>query len=270
MLNKTETLVISGGGIKGVAALGAISILEKKLNFKKIVNFIGCSSGSFICFLLSVSFLSKNIEKFFKKLSLSSFITFSKTKPSNFLSSFGIIDTTLLELIVNKVLEKKFHMKNVSFAELKKLTGKKFCCIATDLNTSKLVIFDYKRTPNVYVKDAIMASCSIPLLFKPVKIDNMFCVDGGIKENFPFFITKNIKHTIGIHLYGPLIKNPKTIFQFLKLLSQNMIRKTYLDEIEMRTIKICCNCNFIENKISEKLFSYLWTLGEKTTVEFFR
>ncbi len=49
-----KTLVLSGGAMRGVYLLGALNGLKIKIN--KISTFIGISSGSIICFLLSIGY----------------------------------------------------------------------------------------------------------------------------------------------------------------------------------------------------------------------
>ncbi|MDL2297337.1 patatin-like phospholipase family protein, partial [Bacteroidales bacterium OttesenSCG-928-E04] len=64
-----------------------------------------------------------------------------------------------------------------------------FCAIASDLKNSKEVIYN---EGSLY--DAIRASISVPSLFKPLKLDNMVLVDGGLINPLPL---NRIKRTDG-------------------------------------------------------------------------
>ncbi|MDP4006394.1 patatin-like phospholipase family protein [Methylobacterium sp. NEAU K] len=58
-------------------------------------------------------------------------------------------------------------------------------CIATNLSTGKMVVFDRASNPRMSVAEAAMASASYPLVFKPRRIDDDAYVDGGLLSNFP-------------------------------------------------------------------------------------
>lgn len=56
-----------------------------------------------------------------------------------------------------------------------------FLCVASDMNTRRPVVL---RKGDM--GEAIRSSMSIPLAFKPMKIDTMLLYDGGIYDNFPW------------------------------------------------------------------------------------
>jgi predicted acylesterase/phospholipase RssA len=55
----------------------------------------------------------------------------------------------------------------------------------TNVNHLKPVDISYKTHPNWLLIDAIHASCSIPILFQPIYIDNILYCDGGFCTNYP-------------------------------------------------------------------------------------
>ena len=57
---------------------------------------------------------------------------------------------------------------------------------ATDLNNGKAVYFSEGE-----LLDPVIASASIPVLFQPVKINNISYVDGGVLDNFPVHPIEN-------------------------------------------------------------------------------
>ena len=56
-----------------------------------------------------------------------------------------------------------------------------FLCVASDMNARGPVVF---RAGDL--SEAVRASMSIPLVFKPMKVDSMLLYDGGIYDNFPW------------------------------------------------------------------------------------
>jgi NTE family protein len=74
-----------------------------------------------------------------------------------------------------------------------------FIAVSVDLLTGK----KFYHTKG-FLKDAVRASCSIPLIFKPYELNGRFLVDGGLVECVPIEATKSIgaKKVIGINIEG--------------------------------------------------------------------
>ena len=67
------------------------------------------------------------------------------------------------------MIKKKVDNDDITFKDLYRITNKKLIIVATNLNKRKTVFFNYKDTPNIPVIDAVLASLSIPIVFKPKK-----------------------------------------------------------------------------------------------------
>ena len=85
-------------------------------------------------------------------------------------------------------------MDDITFIELSKLTGVNVYVSTTKINDGCNFFFNVNDTPNISVLDAVAASMCIPLISKPVKIDDNYYVDGCITNNLPFDIFDNINH----------------------------------------------------------------------------
>ena len=62
-----------------------------------------------------------------------------------------------------------------------------FRCVATDLVSTKRVVFDKGS-----LFDALRATMSLPALFSPVKFGNQVLVDGGLADNLPVDVVKEM------------------------------------------------------------------------------
>lgn len=85
--------------------------------------------------------------------------------------------------------------------------------VASNLNTGVKIILREGK-----VADAVMASTAIPGIFKPVEIDGKLLVDGGIVENVPVSLLREMgaELTIGVNLNGKRIyKRPENLFSVL-------------------------------------------------------
>jgi len=196
---KINTLCFSGGGIKGLAFIGALEhLLEKKIFvLEDIKTFVGSSAGSMLSFLLNIGWKISEIKAFLLNFNFEKLI--SGINSLALFESYGIQDGNKLQLLFIKFLENKFQVKDITFEELYKKTHKKLIVIGTNLTKSQEAVFSYKTTPNFSVILALRISSSIPLIFKPVKYENDLYVDGGIVNNFPLNHCSK-KTTIGLYI----------------------------------------------------------------------
>ena len=193
-------ICFSGGGIKGAAHIGAIKALEEE-NLK--FNYIsGTSSGSIIATLYAAGYSSDEMLKFFKKYAKK----IKYVDPKNILILLinlfikrkivikGFNEGTIIERLLNKELNKK-NIKNIS--DIKK----ELLIPSIDINTGEINVFISKENRakyldniiyinNVNIGKAVRASCSYPVVFSPCKIDGKQLVDGGLRENVPWKLTK--------------------------------------------------------------------------------
>ncbi len=83
---------------------------------------------------------------------------------------------------------------------------------AVNVDTGTRVVFGEKGTRDVPVSVAIRASAAIPLLFRPVRIDEQDFVDGGIEDNVPVDVA--VKHgaslVIALNPLVPLVNDPRS------------------------------------------------------------
>jgi NTE family protein len=167
---KNISLVLSGGGARGIAHIGVIEELEKQgFNIHSIV---GTSMGSLVGGIYAAGKL-----KVFKKWILN----------LDRLDVFRLIDFTLINnglVKGDKVFnELKEFIPEINIQDLKI----NYLAVATDLKNRKEVIF----TKGNLLK-AIRASVSIPNVFTPVKTDTSILVDGGVINNIPTNRAKRI------------------------------------------------------------------------------
>lgn len=193
-------ICFSGGGIKGAAHIGAIKALEEeKLKFDYIS---GTSSGSIIATLYAAGYSSDEMLKFFKKYAKK----IKYVDPKNILILLinlfikrkivikGFNEGTIIERLLNKELNKK-NIKNISDIKRELLIP------SIDINTGEINVFISKENRakyldniiyinNVNIGKAVRASCSYPVVFSPCKIGGKQLVDGGLRENVPWKLTK--------------------------------------------------------------------------------
>ena len=149
-------LVLGAGAAKGFAHIGVLKVLE--MHKVPIHMIVGTSAGSFVGSFYAYGFNAFQLQTMalsVEKGDIADFII-----PDN-----GFIQGIRLAEYVNKTLKNTLMEKlNISFY-----------AVATDIQSGEEVVFGKGNTGA-----AVRASCSVPGVFRPVKIGDRVYVDGGV------------------------------------------------------------------------------------------
>ena len=181
-------LVLSGGGVKGLAHIGVIKYLEEiGLN---ITHVSGTSSGALVGMMYAAGLKADDILKYFMKTSLFSVKNFSYGKP-------GFLD----------LLKYEEELKNIFKVERFDELDKKFYVNATNLFTGEEKVFWQGK----FIRP-VLASATFPLVFSPVEIGGEWYADGGIVNNFPVEnCPPEVDHIVGVNLNNVLKIGPEEL-----------------------------------------------------------
>lgn len=164
---KTTGLVLSGGGYRGAAHIGAIKALEEHGIFPEVIS--GTSAGALVGALYANGYNYQEMLEFFRNVKIFTFSRFSRRKP-------GFVDTDSFYDFL------KEYFPHNQFETLQK----KLFVTATNLTDGKIAIFKEGE-----LVPALLASASFPGVFSPVTIDGVLYADGGILDNFPITPLQN-------------------------------------------------------------------------------
>lgn len=159
--NKTIGLVLSGGGVKGIAHIGVLKALMQRDIYPKIVS--GVSAGALVGGLYADGVSIEDMLLFFKETPLLKYNFVTINKP-------GLFDTS-------KYLP---FFENYFSADRFEGLEKKLTVVATNLQKGEQVFFDQGD-----LLQPLLASAALPPVFSPVSIDGYMYADGGIMNNFP-------------------------------------------------------------------------------------
>ncbi|MEO1486750.1 MAG: patatin-like phospholipase family protein [Bacteroidota bacterium] len=186
-------LVLSGGGAKGLAHVGAIKVIEE--SGVKIDYIGGSSMGAIVGALYASGYSAKELDSIFRTTDFSALIQDNFPRSSktfydkddaeryalslpfdNFSVSFpqGISGG---QTIYNELVRLLFHVKDIDNFQNLPIP---FLCIATNVETGEEVLLD-----RGYLPEAIMASGTFPSLFEPSEVDGEILIDGGVVNNYP-------------------------------------------------------------------------------------
>lgn len=179
-------VALSGGGARGIAHLGVLQALEE-LDLKPSV-ISGVSSGAIMGVFYCAGMKPKEILSIINEYN---FFGFSR------------ILWQRAGLYKNKAeaINEKF-LKGLTFEDLKT----RLFVSATDVLKGKTIYFS---SGGLYLP--ILASFSMPVLFKPVEMDGKVLLDGGLINNLPIEPLAAIADkVIGVHV-NPINTNIKTV-----------------------------------------------------------
>ena len=161
-------IAFGGGSLHGIAHVGALqALLANGLEFQFIT---GTSAGAIIGVLAAAKMPINEIEAIARRVEWPGIRNFSW-------SGKGLMQNTKLQSLIDTALGNR---------QLEQLPVP-FGAIATDVNTGARVII--RKGP---AGAAISASCAIPVMFEPVKIDGRELVDGGLTEPVPVIAVREM------------------------------------------------------------------------------
>ena len=211
---KKVAVVLSGGGAKGMAHIGVLKVLEKAGIPVDIVT--GTSMGSIIGGLYAIGYNSHSLDSMVRVQDWSYVITdkenlrnqslSDRKKQNTYFFSTGVTigkkDQNAGGIIKGKNLAELFQQLCVGFTDSLDFNQLPipFACVATDIITNEEVDFHSGKLPQ-----AMRASMAIPAAFSPVRIGNKVLVDGGLKNNYPVDIAREMgaEIVIGVTVQGP-------------------------------------------------------------------
>ena len=194
-------LVLSGGGAKGLTYIGLIKLFEE-LNIPKPSLIVGCSIGAVIGAMYAIGKSSKDMEKVFDDdFDQNDYLGTGKVLNIKVIDKAISAGAVLSNLINSNALDDGQKI----YALFRRITDNKnfnetdipFVCNAVDLHSGDELILKEGE-----LAKSMLASCSYPLILKPVRIKNRLLVDGGMGHNSPVWIAHKfgIKEIVSVSL----------------------------------------------------------------------
>ena len=234
-------LVLSGGGAKGFAHIGALRAIEEA---GVRVDYIGGTSmGAIIGSLYASGYSVDAIEEIVETMDFDGLMKddisrknkpfYQKENEHKYIVKLAIEDNKIQlpsgltdgQSFLNLLSKYTQHVNNITdFNEL----PIPFLCIATDLVKGEQVLLN-----SGYLPDAVRASASFPTLLKPVEIDGKLLVDGGIVNNFPIdeVLDLGADIIIGIDVGDGQLLKKEEINTVLDVLNQVVSYQMYDDNV---------------------------------------
>jgi NTE family protein len=241
-----DTLVLSGGGIKGFSLLGSIQCLIDLGLTKDITTYVGTSAGAMLGYLLCIGYTPIEIvvalytNKWLEKIQHANIVDMINGCGA---TSYTNLNEALEKLTLNKI------GRLLTLGKLKEIYNKNLICCTYNMTTCKAEYLGPENHPDLPCLTALRMSANIPLIFDRFKYMDNYYIDGGIVDNFPIVKAVEIgKKIIGINLNieeNKLKDEPEEgmVSYFLKLLYIPMIQlsKNNIEKVKDKATIISIN-----------------------------
>ena len=184
-----RNLVFEGGGVKGMAYVGAMEVLKEKGILANIERVGGTSAGAINATLFALGFSNAEQNAILKKLDFKKFMDDSwgvVRDTKRLIEEFGWYKGDFFHEWIGKQVKKKLGNADAMFMDLKAAGRPDLYVYGTNLSTTFGEVFSPEHTPGTRIADAVRTSMSIPLFFTAVRNarEDVY-VDGGVLNNYP-------------------------------------------------------------------------------------
>lgn len=285
MTHNYHTIVLSGGGIKGITYIGAFKKLDELQKENKIQleikTLCTVSAGTIFGFLYILGYTWQEMET---ELVQTNFQKLKSTNITFFLKNYGIDSGKKIIKWLKQLMIKKNFNKNCTFQDLYKQTGIDLQMMVTNLNRYKYQKLNYQTVPEMNVLEAIRMSISFPFAFSAIQNkDGDYCVDGCIINNYPIDQFEDISQgVLGLRIinYGNLEaediqhkiedigKYVTSIFHCYFFSKEKLEKSSSI--INKCTVYINCNINSLDFSLKDDEKQNLINIGYNSVLDFFK
>ena len=231
-------LVLSGGAARGLAHIGVLKALEEQ--GIQIDAIAGTSMGAVIGGLYASGYKIDELEKLALNIDWQQALSDAppredvpfrrKQDDRDFLVKqklsfrddgslglpLGVIQGQNLALLLESMFAHSSNTRNFDKLPIP------FRAVATDITTGEKVVFSKGHLPQV-----IRASMSIPAVFAPVELDGRLLVDGGMTDNIPLDVAREMGVDIAIVVdIGTPLRSRKQLATVVDVLNQSITLMT--------------------------------------------
>lgn len=232
-------VIFSGGGTKAIAFVGALREAEQYI---QPVGLGGTSAGSIVAALLACGYSAEELQRLLYDAPYADFFRISPLRVAFINRYRGAIDPIPLLRWLRSAIAKKFEgRQRVDFADLPESRLLKI--VSANISTQQIQIYSRKETPHFEIAQAVLASCSIPVMFPPAKHGHDDVVDGGVFSNFPMWLFDDEREqavdstpVLGFSLISDrctpdnssFLEHVYSVFESV-LLAQDRVQEKYMD-----------------------------------------
>lgn len=213
--SKPDTLVVSGGGLKGVAALGAVHALRRRGMLTGVKTMVGTSAGALVCAALACGRDPVEVVKLLGPHAFRPDISLAGLG-----GAFGLDSGQGLTEFADAILGGRY-----TFGGIQREHGIRLVVCVTNVAERRPVYLCPETHPDMDVALALRMSCSIPLYFAAVRLGEAVYVDGVLTDNFPceWAVEQGSRCVLGIRLVNHSKARPTTLEAYIAALVESTL-----------------------------------------------
>ena len=202
ILDSKVGIALGGGGAKAAAEIGALKVMEEAGIKPRYI--AGSSMGAVVGGLYAAGYTANELDSLF--LTEDWLSLFEKREigliSNQFRTVFGLVRGDVFEEKLSSALLKKGC---ITMEDTKYATGITFACTATNIVNEEDIEDVVLKDDHINLAKAIRASMTYPapvVGYRPVSIDGMLLVDGGMLNNLPVDVIRDLgaEHLIAVDL----------------------------------------------------------------------
>jgi NTE family protein len=185
-----RNLIFEGGGVKGIAYVGALQILEQRGVFANLKRVGGTSAGAINALIVALGYSNHESLDLLRSVDFKKFMdnSFGAIRDIRRLATdFGWNRGDFFSSWIGEVIAGKLGNAKATFADLKRAGRPDLYVVGTNLGSGFTEVFSVERDPDMPLATAVRISMSIPLFFAAVRHGPRkdVYVDGGVQLNYP-------------------------------------------------------------------------------------
>lgn len=194
-----RNLVFEGGGVKGIAYVGALQVLRQRGYLDHVQRVGGTSAGAINALIFALGLSIREQLEILRSTDFSRFMddSFGIIRDIRRLAKkFGWHRGEHFEGWLGELIEARLGSPDATFTDLADQYGIELYVVGSNLSTGYSEVFSKERHHDMPVLDAVRISMSIPLFFQAVRHgprDDVY-VDGGVQMNYPVKLFDRIRY----------------------------------------------------------------------------
>ena len=182
-----DTLVLSGGAIRGILTIGALQYAYDNFLFKNVKTYIGTSSGAIIGFFLAIGYTPIEImvyictKQVMERMQNFNVVAMIQGKGACSYSTMG-------EELEKMTIAKIGYLPTL--LDLYEKYGKTFVCATHNFTKDKTEYLSWETHPQLPCLTALRMTSNLPFIFEMFYYGKDLYIDGGVSDNFPIDIAK--------------------------------------------------------------------------------
>lgn len=214
---RADTLVLSGGGIKGLATMGALDRLRGEGLLDGVRTVVGTSAGALVGALVATKRDLRDALGTICSHKYAPDFDFARLT-----AGFGLDSGRCIELLAEELLGDDHR---ATFADVRRKYGVALVVCVTNVTRRRPEYLGPDTHPDMPVLLAVRMSCSVPIYFSAVQWRGDWYVDGSLVDNFPcdWAAKQGAQHVLGVSAQTPP-SSPRTFEGFVVAVVESATR----------------------------------------------